>query len=274
MKGFTLKIPFMLPGLTVVNFVQTHPSSVWHLHEHPHSCSEVCSAGTSPFPHTTLQNRTVFLDQGHASSTAEVQNTHKQTPLPSAWLWHEPEQRVYLNTPKHNTMYKLNSVYPAELSAGTQLRDFSCTASFCPCQQQQYFRKVVSHHSGILRGGDILSCDLGGVLQTQQSTNNPWHFRTASEGSCPQAQIMNVSSARRFSPWKQANRRYLSLLGRNWNLSAEIQGIFWLNYKLSTDLCRGDLIKLGKIKGKTGGGVPDLCFAYLSCKLCQTALGG
>lgn len=87
-------------------------------------------------------------------------------------------------------MYKLNSVYPAELSAGTQLRDYSCTASFCPCQQQKSFRKAVSRHGGNLRGGDILSCDLKGVLQRKQSTHNPRHFRTASEGWFPQAQIM------------------------------------------------------------------------------------
>lgn len=34
--------------------------------EHPHSRREVCSAGSSPFPHATMENRTVFLHQGHA----------------------------------------------------------------------------------------------------------------------------------------------------------------------------------------------------------------
>lgn len=92
------------------------------------------------------------------------------------------------------------------------------------------------------------------VKYTQAMAFQNWQWRTVSTNTD------NVSSIRRFSQWKHANRRYLSLLGRNWNLSAEVQGIFWFNYKLSTDLCRGDLIKLGKIKGKTGGGVPDFCF--------------
>lgn len=58
------------------------------------------SALLAPLPHNTVENRTVFLNQGHAWSTAEVQNMHKQTPLPAAWLWHKLEQHVYLNTPK------------------------------------------------------------------------------------------------------------------------------------------------------------------------------
>lgn len=81
----------------------------------------------------------------------------------------------------------------SKLSAGTQLMDFifhSCTASFCPCQQQKSYRKVVSNHGGNWRGGDILSYDLKGVLQTKLSTHSSWHFRTGSEGWFPQAQIM------------------------------------------------------------------------------------
>lgn len=180
---------------------------MWHLHEHPHSCRKVCSAGASPFPHTTVENRTVFLNQAHAWSAAEVQNMHKQTPLPPAWPWNKLEQHVYLNTPKqgrqrtatawkpHSTFSttlstKLNSVYPAKLSTGTQLRDYSCTASFCPHQQQKSFRKAVSHHGGNLRRADILSCGSKGVLHTKQSTHNPWPFRTASVGWFPQEQIM------------------------------------------------------------------------------------
>lgn len=99
---------------------------------------------------------------------------HAQTPLPSAWLWPArpaclPEHTQARQTEDsysleatlrfwHNTIYKLNSVYPAELSPGTWLRDYSCTASFCPCQQQKPFREAVSHHGGSL--GEEISSDV------------------------------------------------------------------------------------------------------------------
>lgn len=205
MKGFTLKIPFLLPGLTVLNFVQTHifcVASAWtstFLQK-----SLLCWCLSFPTHYCGKQN---CVHEPSSCLKCSRGSKHAQTPLPPAWPWNKLEQHVYLNTPKqgrqrtatawkpHSTFSttlstKLNSVYPAKLSTGTQLRDYSCTASFCPHQQQKSFRKAVSHHGGNLRRADILSCGSKGVLHTKQSTHNPWPFRTASEGWFPQEQIM------------------------------------------------------------------------------------
>lgn len=84
-KGFTLEVPFPLPGCTVI--VRTHASSVWHLHKHPCSCRKVCYATISPFTHIAMEKRTVFLNQGHPwFKMYSVGSKHKQTPSPPALL--------------------------------------------------------------------------------------------------------------------------------------------------------------------------------------------
>lgn len=205
MRGFTLKIPFLLPGFTVLNFVQIHIFCVasaqtstflqksllcWHLSHTLLWKTELCSWTKVMLEvqqrFKTCTNKLPSLQPGSGIS----QNSMFTWTHPSKADRGQPQPGSHtILLAQHYLQIKFslsNRTICWDTAQGLQLHCIFLSLSATKTLQ----KSSVTHHGGNLRGEDILSCDLKGVLQTKQSTHNPWPFRTASERWFPQAQIM------------------------------------------------------------------------------------